>query len=263
MLFVNNQTPSQNNIPLNSPPPKSNLPLIIIVFFLVIVAALGGFYFGKQTNRKTTPPLTPTITQRACTMEAKICPDGSYVGRTGPNCEFAPCPTINISQTQPLSPTANWKTYTNSINRFSIKYPIDKKVVIDESDPYIGFCNLDKGAIAIKIYPNDLQLSPLETEFSGELVLAIAIKPNPNHLTINQWLNQNCQNSWPNLEEFINKNNSIVIDGREAVQLISERGVGVGSLVILPKDDELYFFYGWPYEKDGFDKIMSTFKFAL
>ncbi len=28
----------------------------------------------------------------ACTMEAKLCPDGSYVGRTGPNCEFAACP---------------------------------------------------------------------------------------------------------------------------------------------------------------------------
>lgn len=28
----------------------------------------------------------------ACTAEAKICPDGSAVGRTGPNCEFAPCP---------------------------------------------------------------------------------------------------------------------------------------------------------------------------
>ena len=28
----------------------------------------------------------------ACTEEAKICPDGSGVGRTGPNCEFAPCP---------------------------------------------------------------------------------------------------------------------------------------------------------------------------
>ncbi|MDB5204437.1 MAG: hypothetical protein JWP09_465 [Candidatus Taylorbacteria bacterium] len=27
-----------------------------------------------------------------CTMEAKQCPDGSYVGRQGPKCEFAPCP---------------------------------------------------------------------------------------------------------------------------------------------------------------------------
>lgn len=28
----------------------------------------------------------------ACTEDAMRCPDGSYVGRTGPNCEFAPCP---------------------------------------------------------------------------------------------------------------------------------------------------------------------------
>lgn len=29
---------------------------------------------------------------RACTQEAKLCSDGSAVGRTGPNCEFALCP---------------------------------------------------------------------------------------------------------------------------------------------------------------------------
>lgn len=28
----------------------------------------------------------------ACTMDAKICPDGSAVGRVPPDCEFAPCP---------------------------------------------------------------------------------------------------------------------------------------------------------------------------
>ncbi len=32
-----------------------------------------------------------------CTMEAMICPDGSAVGRSGPNCEFTPCPTIPVS----------------------------------------------------------------------------------------------------------------------------------------------------------------------
>src|SRR3989344_5081613 len=30
-----------------------------------------------------------------CTMEAKMCPDGSFVGRTGPNCEFAACPGVS------------------------------------------------------------------------------------------------------------------------------------------------------------------------
>ena len=27
-----------------------------------------------------------------CTMDAKLCPDGSYVGRVAPSCKFAPCP---------------------------------------------------------------------------------------------------------------------------------------------------------------------------
>jgi hypothetical protein len=31
----------------------------------------------------------------ACTMDAKLCPDGSYVGRVAPDCEFEPCPTSN------------------------------------------------------------------------------------------------------------------------------------------------------------------------
>jgi putative hemolysin len=34
----------------------------------------------------------PICEQVACTMDAKICADGTAVGRIGPNCEFAPCP---------------------------------------------------------------------------------------------------------------------------------------------------------------------------
>lgn len=37
-------------------------------------------------------PGNPGGGEVACSAEAKACPDGSYVGRTGPNCEFAPCP---------------------------------------------------------------------------------------------------------------------------------------------------------------------------
>lgn len=34
-------------------------------------------------------PFEPVL----CTADAKMCPDGSFVGRIGPNCEFAPCPS--------------------------------------------------------------------------------------------------------------------------------------------------------------------------
>jgi len=44
----------------------------------------------KQTLPKGVDILTDEII--ACTAEAKICPDGSAVGRVGPNCEFAACP---------------------------------------------------------------------------------------------------------------------------------------------------------------------------
>ena len=33
----------------------------------------------------------------SCTADAKLCPDGSAVGRTGPNCEFAACPGENAN----------------------------------------------------------------------------------------------------------------------------------------------------------------------
>jgi len=37
-----------------------------------------------------------------CTQEAKQCPDGSYVGRSGPNCEFASCPLSNSTLKESL-----------------------------------------------------------------------------------------------------------------------------------------------------------------
>ncbi len=55
--------------------------------FFIALSAFFGFGGGVAwTPATTTQPV-------ACTMEAKLCPDGSYVGRSGPDCAFAPCPT--------------------------------------------------------------------------------------------------------------------------------------------------------------------------
>lgn len=46
----------------------------------------GGYYLYAQNQTGEPGGI-------ACTMEAKLCPDGvTYVGRTGPKCEFAACP---------------------------------------------------------------------------------------------------------------------------------------------------------------------------
>lgn len=39
---------------------------------------------------KKTAPVTKN--EIVCTQEVKLCSDGSFVGRSGPRCEFAPCP---------------------------------------------------------------------------------------------------------------------------------------------------------------------------
>ncbi len=64
---------------------------LFLISLIVIVALLSGFAL-KIKNLVIQNPETV-----ACTMEAKLCPDGSYVGRIGPKCEFAECPSpINI-----------------------------------------------------------------------------------------------------------------------------------------------------------------------
>lgn len=56
-------------------------------------------------NTIPVPAIPSPTTPVACTTEAKLCSNGSYVSRTGPNCEFATCPTISI---QPYTPTIDY-----------------------------------------------------------------------------------------------------------------------------------------------------------
>ncbi|HYE22877.1 MAG TPA: hypothetical protein VEA92_00250 [Candidatus Paceibacterota bacterium] len=65
---------------------------IIAGVVLIIVVGLGGFLYRNILERNAIPQPGET----ACTMEAKLCPDGQSVGRTGPTCAFAPCPLPNV-----------------------------------------------------------------------------------------------------------------------------------------------------------------------
>jgi len=59
-----------------------NKKLLIAIFIVILLA--GAVYLVSA--------LIGRNKQIACTMEARLCPDGSAVGRISPNCEFAPCP---------------------------------------------------------------------------------------------------------------------------------------------------------------------------
>lgn len=65
----------------------------IIIFLAIALAMLGFMYYRGDSNQTGIVPSRNGDDGVVCTMEAKECPDGSYVGRGGPNCEFAECPT--------------------------------------------------------------------------------------------------------------------------------------------------------------------------
>lgn len=60
--------------------------ILIGLGVLIIAAVVVGIIYAPKIFNKKGRGI-------ACTMEAKLCSDGSAVGRVGPNCEFALCPS--------------------------------------------------------------------------------------------------------------------------------------------------------------------------
>jgi len=54
--------------------------LIVLILVLLIAGILTGKFFVLPEKKIV------------CTQETKLCPDGSYVSRVPPKCDFAPCP---------------------------------------------------------------------------------------------------------------------------------------------------------------------------
>lgn len=84
-----------------------------VKFIIIMAVALAGVVWTFLIlNKEISKPIKPL----ACTEEAKQCPDGSYVGRTGPKCSFAPCPT----------PAANGEKIIKKIGEQESSYLIQK-----------------------------------------------------------------------------------------------------------------------------------------
>ncbi|OGK19853.1 hypothetical protein A3C23_04070 [Candidatus Roizmanbacteria bacterium RIFCSPHIGHO2_02_FULL_37_13b] len=66
----------------------------IMALILFILLPIISFLWGMKYQRMLNGEVSNFPVQKACTMEAKICPNGTAVGRSGPNCEFNPCPIV-------------------------------------------------------------------------------------------------------------------------------------------------------------------------
>lgn len=202
---------------------NSNFILIVGLLVLTLLVAGIGYYFDKTEGTKNV----------SCTMEAKICPDGSSVGRTGPNCEFAACPEIN---------TSDWNIFKNDKYGIEFKYP-----KIQESkgnDSLRIYYTLHGSTIYdFKILSNDQKLS-LEDFFIYSRSKTMIGGFNKNKLS--------------SVEKVIIGEQNI-----EAAKIVWSDNVSF----LIPKGDIVFQFDGSPAFDDKeflsvFNTMLSTFKFT-
>ena len=115
----------------------------IIVLILLLVAIVAGFFFFSDSimNKLVTAPVV--VDPIACTQEAKICPDGSSVGRTGLNCAFAECPTSPVTQIKEGTVAAlNQKILNNGILITPLSVMADSRCPTDVACIWAGEVSL-------------------------------------------------------------------------------------------------------------------------
>jgi hypothetical protein len=100
---------------------------VIGIAVLVLIAGVAYVEYPKQE----------AVT--ACTTEAKICPDGSSVGRTGEKCEFAACPSVEATTTASIGQ----KIIVNGVS-------ITPTEVVEDSRCPAGVYCIQAGTVRVK-----------------------------------------------------------------------------------------------------------------
>lgn len=116
--------------------------LFSILIVALVVLFVGAIVYSSLNQKAILPQ------PKACTEEAKQCPDGSYVGRTGPDCEFEKCPSVNpalIVKCKKDSDCFSLKYACESIQGIGTTCPSSDPLCVPESTIIEGVCKLKEG----------------------------------------------------------------------------------------------------------------------
>lgn len=210
--------------------------LIVLVGIIVIAGVAGGAYYLGTQRPSSSPTLQPIS-------------------------QSTPVPTANNAESTTSAETADWKIYTDTTNRFTIKYP-NSWLQFTLSDKTGGYLS------KIALVPQ----APSDKQQLGELpgVRIAVLKLDPKNCTnsaeyaqeeINAYLNN--KNLYPNLQI-----KPLILDGIPGYRIDS------GSPgVTAQRGPEVYMFQcpteiQMSFDPEGiengiqlFDQILSTFKF--
>ena len=135
------------------------------VFFVIFF--LGMLFISACSQQSST---TVEDTQTGCTKDAKVCPDGSVVGRVPPDCNFSPCPGGESDSSIEEDGAEQVKTFTLTAKKWdfipstiSVKKGDTVKLKIESIDVSHGFALPDFG-INERLEPGDI----VEIEFVAD-----------------------------------------------------------------------------------------------
>lgn len=110
---------------------------ILLAVFVVIVLIGAGILVWQEF-----------FEEKECTTDVKVCPDGSYIGRTGPDCEFAACPEGDSV----MSSNFQSKELENGIVRYLLTQNTFSWNTTEGSHHFCGIENLRPGNELFPVY---------------------------------------------------------------------------------------------------------------
>ncbi|MEO6536819.1 MAG: hypothetical protein ABIT47_03935 [Candidatus Paceibacterota bacterium] len=183
-----------------------------LAFFLVLIIVLGiGSFLYRNTLEQ---PLAGTNSNNtACTLEAKMCPDGSSVGRSGPSCAFAACAAPNMELPQ-----------------IGISFVLPAGFSLNKAAPV-------PGDSLVAAYQKTLMPDPADAIVVRKFVIPTG--KTANDVMLSETMYESSGNQPQKMDEF----KPIIINGKTYQTFVAERFEGqVHSLYYLPREHDVLRF---------------------
>lgn len=137
--------------------------IFCLLLILVLISTVYNTRIKTRFNYLREILFSSTNTEVACTMEAKMCPDGvTYVGRQGPKCEFSACPsaTTTVLKNGDITLAVGEKEAFRDLNITFNTFIQDSRCPIDVQCIQAGAVNInvtlsDKTQTITKNFPSD------------------------------------------------------------------------------------------------------------